>query len=158
MESHGEATGPTRRRIKKEMDLHCKDPESLKGHISHEESYLQEDTPEQDNPEGDYLLNQGAEAEVPPIAGADDAPSESATAPVSGSTPSEDLAMEVNEGAVGLPPTSPVSREDDSLLNGNDAVGVEAGLAHLTVSSPSGHDGEGEEASNAEAPLPLEDG
>ena len=64
--------------------------------------------------------------------------------------------MEVDEGAVG-PPTSPVSREDDSLLNGNNAVGVEADLAHLTVSSPSGQDGEGEEATNAEAPPPLED-
>ena len=75
---------------------------------------------------------------MPPIPRADDAPSESATAQVSGSSPSEDLAMEVDEGAVGPPPTSPVSQEDDSLLNGNDVAGVEAGLAHLTVSSPSG--------------------
>ena len=88
---------------------------------------------------------------------ADDAPSESATAPVSGSSPSEDPAMEVDEGAVGLPPTSPVSRKDDNLLSGNDAVGVEAGLAHLMVSSPSGQDGEGEEASVAEAPPPQEE-
>ena len=67
-------------------------------------------------------------------------------APVSDSPPSDDHAMEVDEGAVGLPPTSPVYREDDNLLNGNDAVGVEAGLAHLMVLSPSGQDGEGEEA------------
>ena len=140
------------------MDLHRKDLESLKGHISHQESYLQEDTPEQDDPERDDLLDQGAEVEMPPVPRVDDAPSESATAPVSGSTPSGDLAMEVDEGTVGLPPTSPVSREDDSLLKGNDAAGVEAGLAHLTVSSPSGQDREGEEASNAEAPPPLEDG
>ena len=87
--------------------------------------------------------------------GTDDAPSESASAPASDSPPSEDHAMEVDEGAVGPPSTSPVSREDDNLLNGNDAVGVEAGLAHLTVSSPSGQDGEGEEASFTEAPPPL---
>ena len=64
--------------------------------------------------------------------------------------------MEVDEGAVGLPPTSPVSQEDDELLNENEAVEVEAGLAHLTVSSPSGQGAEGEGASIAEAPPPLE--
>ena len=94
---------------------------------------------------------------MPPVARADDVPSESATAPVSGSPPSEDPAMEVDEGAVGQPPTSPVSREDDNLLSGNDVAGVEADLAHLTVSSPSGQDGEGEEASLAEAPPPPEE-
>ena len=94
---------------------------------------------------------------MPPNSGAEDTPSESTTAPVSGSSPSEDPAMEVDEGAVGLPPTSPVSQEDDNLLSGNDAVGVEAGLAHLTVSSPSGQDREGEEASVVEGPPPLKE-
>ena len=65
--------------------------------------------PEQDVPESDDLLNQGAEVVMPPDSGADDAPSESATAPVSGSSPGEEAAMEVDEGAVSLPPTSPVS-------------------------------------------------
>ena len=112
--------------------------------------------PEQDVPERDNPLDQGAEVVMPPDSRANDAPSESATTPVSGSFPSEDAAMEVDEGAVGLPPTSPVSREDDNLLNSNEAVGVEAGLAHLTVSSPSGQDGEGEGASVTDALLPLE--
>ena len=112
--------------------------------------------PEQDNPESDDPLDQGAEAMMPPDSGANDAPSESATAPVSGSSPGEDAAMEVDEGAIGLPPTSPVSREDDNLLNENEAVEVEAGLAHLTVSFPSGQVGEGEGTSIAEAPPPLE--
>ena len=156
VEAHKEASGSLQRRIKKEIDLRRKDLESLKGHISHEESYLQEHMPEQDVPERDDVLDQGAEAVMPPDSGADDAPSESATAPVSGSSPSEDAAMEVDEGAVGLPPTSPVSREDDNLLDENEAVGVETGLAHLTVSSLSGQDGEGEGASVAEAPPPLE--
>ena len=112
--------------------------------------------PEQDVPESDDPLDQGAEVVMPPDSGVDNAPSESAMAPVSGSSPGEDAAMEVDEGAVGLPPTSPVSREDDNLLDENEAVEVEAGLAHLTVSSPSGHVEEDKGASVAEAPPPLE--
>ena len=112
--------------------------------------------PEQDIPEGDDPLDQGAEVVMPPDSGVDDAPSESATAPVSSSSAGEDPAMEVDEGAVGPPPTSPVSREDDNLLDENGAVEVEAGLAHLTVSSPSGQVREGEDASVTEAPPPPE--
>ena len=112
--------------------------------------------PEQDIPESDDPLNQGAEAVMPPNSGADDAPSGSAMAPVSGSSPGEDAAMEVDDGAVSLPSTSPVSQEDDDLLDENEAVEVEASLAHLTVLSPSGQVGEGEGASIAEAPPPLE--
>ena len=112
--------------------------------------------PEQDIPEGDDPLDQGAEVVMPPDSGVDDAPSESATTPVSSSSPGEDRAMEVDEGAAGLPPSSPVSRQDDDLLDENGAVEVEAGLAHLTVSSPSGQVREGEDASVAEAPPPLE--
>ena len=157
-EAHREASSSSQKRIKKEIDLRHKDLESLKEHISQQESYLQEDAPEQDIPERDDLLNQGAEAEMPTAPGANDAPSEGTTALVSGSPPSDDHAMEVDEGAVGLPPTSPVSQEDDNLLTGNDAVGVEAGLAHLTVSSLSGQDWEGEEASVAEVPPSLIEG
>ena len=137
------------------MDLQRRDLESLKACISHEESYLQEDSPERDVQ--DDPPHQDAEAEMPSDARADDAPSEGATTPVSGSPTSGDPAMEVNEGAVGLPPTSPVSRDDDDLLSSNDAAGVEVDLAHLTVSSPSGQDGEGEEASPMEVPPPPED-
>ena len=93
---------------------------------------------------------------MPPRSGVDDAPSEGAIAPVSSSSPGEDPTMEVDEGAVGPPPTSPVSQEDDDLLDENGAVEVEAGLAHLTVSSPSGQVREGEDASITEAPPPPE--
>ena len=93
---------------------------------------------------------------MPPDSGDDNAPSRSAVAPVSGSSPGEDATMEVGEGAIGLPPTSPVSREDNNLLDENEAVGVEAGFAHLMVSSPSGQVGQGEGTSIAEAPPPLE--
>ena len=142
--------------MKKEIDLRHKDLESLRECISQEESYLQEDTPEQDVPESDNPLYQGAEAVRPPDSGADDAPSGGAVAPVSDSSHGEDAAMEVDEGAVSMPPTSPVSRQDDDLLNENEAVGVEAGLAHLTVLSPSGQVREGEGTSVIKAPPPLE--
>ena len=156
VEAHKGASGSSRKRIKKEIDLWRKDLESLKGHISQEESYLQEDTPEQDIPESDDPLDPGAEVVRPPNSGADDTPSGSAVAPVSDSSPGEDAAMEVDEGAVSLPPTSPVSKEDDDLLDENEVVEVEAGLAHLTVLSPSGQVREGEGTFIVEAPPPLE--
>ena len=65
--------------------------------------------PEQDVPKGGDPLDQGAEVGMPPDSGVDDTPSESAMAPVSSSSPGEDPAMEVDEGAIGPPPTSPVS-------------------------------------------------
>ena len=157
VEAHKGASGSSRKRMKKEIDLRLKDLEFHRGHISQEESYLQEDTPEQDVPEGDDSLDQGAEAVRPPESGADDTPSGGAVAPVSDTSPGEDAAMEVDEGAVVVPPTSPVSWEDDDLLDENEVVGVEAGLAHLTVSSPSGQVREGEGASVVEAPPPQED-
>ena len=143
--------------MKKEIDLWHKDLEFLRGHISQEESYLQEDMPEQDIPKGDDSLDQAAEVVRPPESRADDAPSGGATAPVSDTSPGEDTAMEVDEGAIIMPPTSPVSQEDDDLLDENEAVGVEAGLAHLTVSSPSEQVREGEGTSVVEAPPPQED-
>ena len=112
--------------------------------------------PEQDVPESDDPLDQGAEVVMPPDSRVDDAPSESAVAPVSNSSHGEHAAMEVDEGAISRPPASPVSREDDDLLDENKAVEVEAGLAHLTVSSPSGQVREGEGASIVETPPPLE--
>ena len=87
--------------------------------------------------------------------GADDAPSVSAMTPASDSPPTEGHAIEVDEEGVVSPPASPVSLEDDDLHTGGDAIGVEAGLAHLTVSSPSGPDGKGEGASVSEDLPPL---
>ena len=82
VEAHKGASGSSRKRMKKEIDLRCKDLEFLRGRISQEESYLQEDMPEQDVPKGDDSLDQGAEAVRPPESGADDAPSGGAVAPV----------------------------------------------------------------------------
>ena len=109
MEAHKGASGSSRKRMKKEIDLQRKDLKFLRGCISQEESYLQEDTTEQDVPEGDDSLDQGAEAVRPPKSGADNAPSGGAMAPVSDTSPGEDAAMEVDEGAIVVPPTSPVS-------------------------------------------------
>ena len=54
--------------------------------------------PEQDIPESDDPLNQGAEVVMPPNSGGDDAPSKSTMAPVSGSSPGEDAAVEMDRG------------------------------------------------------------
>ena len=128
--------GADQRRVKKDMNLHRRDHESLKARISFVESHLWEGSPERDvqddPPHGD------ADTGMSPEAGADDAPPESAVAPDAGSPPNEDPAMEmeIDEGAVGPPPSSPVSRDNDNLLSGNVAAGVEVGLTHLTVSPP----------------------
>ena len=149
VQAHRESTGADRRRVKKDMDLRRRDLESLKARISFVESHLQEGSPKrdiQDNPpQGD------ADTEMSPEARANNV-----VALVHGPNTDEDPAMEVkiDTGAVGPPPSSPVSRDDDDLLSGNVAAGVEAGLAHLTVSFPSGQEVEGEEASHVEAPPP----
>ena len=154
MQAHRESTGADQRRVKKDMDLRRRDLESLKARISFVGSHLQESSPKRDvqddPPQGD------ADTEMSPETRANDAPSDSAVAPVPGPNTDEYPAMEVeiDAGAVGLPPSSPVSRDDDDLLSGNVAAGVEVGLAHLTISSPSGQEVEGLEASRVEAPPP----
>ena len=104
----------------------------------------------------DSQFHHGAQAETAPAPGANNAPSESAmtpATPASDPPPVEDQTqdMEVdNYGTCPCPP-SPVSHEDDDLLMGqpqSEVTEVESGLAHLTVSSPRGLNGEGEEASN----------
>ena len=154
-QAHGESEKSSQKRIKKEMDMRHKDLKSLKRHISQYESHLEQDMPGDNTPYSDDLLDQGVEVEMATVPGADNAPSESAMAPASDSPPTEGHAMEVDEEGVVAPPASPVSHEDDDLLTGGDAIGVEAGLAHLTVSSPRGPDSKGEEASVSEALPPL---
>ena len=126
MEAQRMATGAAQKWVKKEMDFRRCDLESLKACISYEESHLWEGSPKRDIP--DDPPHGDAETKMSPNAGANDALSEDATAPVPGSPPSEDPAMEVNKGAVGLLPTSPVSRDNDELLTSNVAAGVEVGL------------------------------
>ena len=128
MQAHRESMGADRRRVKKDMDLRHRDLKCLKACISFVESHLWEGSPERDAqdepPHGDVDTEMSLEARD------NDAPSDSVVAPVPGPHPNEDPAMEIeiNEGAVGLPPSSPVSRDDDDLLSGNVAAGVEVGL------------------------------
>ena len=154
IQAHRESEKSSRKRIK-EIDTKRKDLKSLKSHISQCESHLEQDTTGDDTPDIDDLLNQGAETEMATTPGADDVPSGSAMAPPSDSPPAEGHAMEVDEGSVVSPRASPVSHKEDDLLTGGGATGVEAGLADLTISSPRGPDGEGEEASVPEALPPL---
>ena len=153
-QAHRESEKSSQKRIKKEINMRCKDLESLKERISQYESHLEQDTSGDNTPDSDDLLDHGAEAKMATAPGADDAPSESTMTLASDLPPTEGHAMEVDEEGVVSPPASPVSHEDDDLLTGGDTIGFEAGLAHLTVSSPRGPDGEGEGASVLEA-LPL---
>ena len=171
----------TRKSLKKEIDQRRKSLETLKERISYYETQLGQEplkgnTPGDDGQVGhgaqaemapapgadNGQFRHGAQAEMAPAPGADDTPSESTmtpATPASDPPPAEDQTqdMEVdNYGTYRCLP-SPVSHEDDDLLTGwsqSEATKVESGLAHLTVSSPRGLNGEGEEASNQEA-LPL---
>ena len=129
--------------------MRCKDLESLRERISYHESHLGQDPLEDNTPSDDGLFGHGAEAEMATTLGADDAPSESTMTQASDPPPTEGQthAMEVDDEGIHSPPASPVSPADDDLLTGGGAIGVEADFAHLTVSSPRGPNGEGEEAS-----------
>ena len=122
----------------------------LKEHISYYETQLGQEPSEGDTPDDDGEFGHGAQAETAPDPGADNTPSESAMTPASDPPPAEGQTqdMEVDDDGIRPRPPSPVSREDDDLLTGSEAIGVESDLAYLTVSSPRGPDGEGEEASN----------
>ena len=150
-----ETVKPSQKRIKKEIDLRQKDLESLRFAISEHESSLgraqdqQEQTTISDDDSSDHGAGDATEAEMAVAPAVDDAPSGSATTkssnlpPVEGQTGS----MEVDDEDEGPTPASPVSPREDDLLTGSGAIGVEGEMANLTVSSPSGHEGGGQDAS-----------
>ena len=155
---HGEldkADKATWKSLKKETDQRRKGLEMLKERISHYEAQLGQEPSEGSAPRDNGQICHGAQAEVAPGPVANDTPSESAMTPVtpaSDPSPAKDQAqdMEVDNYAAHPSLPSPVSREDEELLSGlpqSEATEVESGLAHLTVSSPRGPNGEGEEAS-----------
>ena len=129
--------------------MRCKDLESLKVHISCQESHLGQDPSGDNTPGDDGLFGHCAEAEMATALGAGDAPSESTTTQASDPPPTEGQThtMEVDNESIHSPPASPISPVDDNLPTGGGAIGMEVDLAHLTVSSPRGLNGEGEEAS-----------
>ena len=159
LKAHGELDKldkATRRSLKKEIDQRHKSLETLKEHISYYETQLGQEPSEGNTPDGDGQVGHGAQAEMAPAPGANDTPSESAMAPAtpaSGPPPAEDQTQDMEVDDYGTRPSlpSPIFHEDDDLLLGlpqSEATEVESGLAHLTVSSPRGPNGEGEEASN----------
>ena len=142
----------TQKSLKKEIDQRHKGLETLKERISHYEVQLWQEPSEGSIPSDDGQVCHGVQAEVALAPVANDAPSESAMTPTSDPPPAEDQTqdMEVDDYAACPSLPSPVSCENDELLSGlpqSEVTEVESGLAHLTVSSPRGPNGEGEEAS-----------
>ena len=139
----------SQRKIKKEIDLRCKELESLRGHISYYESYLRQDPLEDDTSDDDDLFGHSVQARMATAPGVDDTPSESAMTQASDPPPTEGQthAMEVDDKGTHSHPASPISTVEDDLLTGGGVIGVESDLAHLTVSSPRNPNGEGVEAS-----------
>ena len=158
IKAHGEldkADKAARKSLKKEIDQRRKGLETLKERISHYEAQLGQEPSEGSAPSDDSQIHHGVQAEAALAPVANDAPPESAMTPMtpaSDPSPTEDQAqdMEVDDYATCPRLPSPVSCEDDELLSGlpqSKATEVESGLAHLTVSSPRGLNGEYEEAS-----------
>ena len=157
---HGEldkADKATQKSLKKEIDQRRKSLETLKERISYCEAQLGREPSEGNTTGGESQVGQGTQAEMALApAPADDTSSESPmtpATPASDPPPAEDQTqdMEVDDYATRPSLPSPVSHEDDDLLSGlpqSEATEVESGLAHLSVSSPRGPNGEGEEASH----------
>ena len=139
----------SQKKIKKEIDLRCKELESLTGHISYYESHLGQDPSEDDTPDDDGLVGNSAQARMATAPGLNDAPSESATTQASDPPPTEGQthAMEVDDEGTHSHPANTISTAEDDLLMGGGAIGAELDLAHLMVSSPRSPNGGGEEAS-----------
>ena len=152
----GKADKDARKSLMKEMDERRKSLEMLKERISYYEAQLGLEPSEGYAPDEDGQFSQGVQAEMAPALGPDEAPSESAATPASEPPPAEGQTQDMEADDDGVRPhlPSPVSCEDDNFLMGNEAMGVESDLAHLSVLSPRDPDGEGEEASGYEA-LPL---
>ena len=156
MEAHRtETIKSTRKKIKKEMDLRRRDLESLNIAISHHESNLgmvrdqPEETAISDDDSFDHGAGDPAEAKMATAPAVDDTPSGGTTTQSSDPPPVEEQtgSMEVDDEDEGPPPASPISPREDDLLTGIGAIGVEVEIANLTVSSPSGQEGGGEDAS-----------
>ena len=150
--AHGESDKSdksSQKRIKKDINLRCKDLESLRECISYYESCLGQDPLGNDPPDNDGLFIHGVQARMATAPGVDDAPSEGAATPASDSPPTEGQTqdMDVDDEGIHPRPASPISCRDDNLLMGSEVIGVELDLAHLMVSSLRGPGGKGEEAS-----------
>ena len=153
---HGEldkADKAAQKSLKKEIDQRRKGLEMLKERISHYETQLGQEPSDGSAPGDNGQICHGAQAEVAPAPVANDTPLEmTPVTPAPNPSPAGDQAldMEVDDYAARPSLPSPISHEDDDLLLGlpqSEVMEVASGLAHLTVSSPRGPNGEGEEAS-----------
>ena len=158
IKAHGELDKmdkATQKSLKKEIDQRRKSLEALRERISYHETPLGQEPSEGNAPDDDGQAGHSAQAEMAPTPGVNDAPSESAmtpATPASDPPQAEDQPQDMEVDDFGTHPRlpSPVSHEDDDLLSGlpqSEATEVESGLAHLSVLSPQGPNGEGEEAS-----------
>ena len=177
IKAHGEldkSDKATQKSLKKEIDQRHKSLETLKERISYYEAQLGQELLEGNTPDDDGRVSHGAQAEMAPAPGADDGqfghsaqakvalapaaddtPSESAMTPVTPASdppPAGDKTQDMEVDDYGTHPSlpSPISHEDDDLLSGlpqSEVTEMESGLAHLTISSPRGLNGEGGEAS-----------
>ena len=111
-----------------------KDAESIRVKISHHESLLGRD---QGDDASDQESDENTETGMAPVPEMDD------TSPVS-AVPTSDPpsakghahAMEVDDQDGHGPPDNLISPAEDALLTGTGMVGIEGGMASLTVSSP----------------------
>ena len=90
IKAHGEldkSDKATRKSLKKEIDQRCKSLEMLKERISYYETQLGQEPLEGNTPDDNSQVGHGAQAEMAPALGADDAPSESTMTPA---TPASD--------------------------------------------------------------------
>ena len=126
IKAHGELDKmdkATQKSLKKEIDQRHKSLEMLKEHISYYETQLGQEPSESNTPEDDGQASHGAQAEMSPTPGADDAPSESTMTPVTPASdppPAEDQTQDMEVDDYGTRPCLPstVSHEDDDLLTG----------------------------------------
>ena len=126
------------------MEWRWKDLKGLDSTISKYETSLGGDQVQSEGTPAheDNLSDSKAEGTMAITLVADDAPPMSTTPEPVTSPPGEELtrSMEVDDGDDRQPPASPVSRREDDLLTGSDAVGVEGEVANLVVLSPRGSD------------------
>ena len=139
IKAHGEldkSDKATRKSLKKEIDQRRKSLEMLKEHISYYEMQLGQESLEGNTPDDDGQFGHSAQAEMAPAPGANDAPSESSMTPASNPPPAEGQTqdMEVDDDGIRPCPPSPVSHEDDDLLTGSEAIGVESDSTHGLIS------------------------
>ena len=140
IKAHGEldkSDKATQKSLKKEINQRHKSLEVLKEYISYYETQLWQEPSEGNTPDDEGQVGHGAQVEMAPALGDDDAPSESAmtpATPASDSPPAEDQTQDMEVDNYGTRPhlPSPISCEDDDLLMGLpqcEATEVESGLA-----------------------------